>query len=156
MCSLTILLIVLKVGSISQKKPLNAMASPLPIRSLHHVARLTNRLEESRAFYCDVLGFREIPRPSLRFPGAWLYAYGLQIHLIVDESILGPEGPIDTRANHLAFYTDDVGAIEALLDEHGVAYRVNIQADTGLKQIFFRDPDGHHVEVATYPELSGR
>ncbi|HVC99041.1 MAG TPA: VOC family protein [Pirellulales bacterium] len=129
------------------------MTSPLPIKSLHHVARLTNQLEASRAFYRDVLGFREIPRPSLLFPGAWLHAYGLQIHLIVDKSIGGPEGPIDTRANHLAFYTDDVGAIEALLDAHGVAYRVNTQAETGLKQIFFRDPDGHHVEVATYPAL---
>ncbi|HUY33891.1 MAG TPA: VOC family protein [Pirellulales bacterium] len=127
------------------------MTSPLPLTSLHHVARLTNRLEASRAFYRDVLGFREILRPSLRFPGAWLHAYGLQIHLIVDESIGGPEGPIDTRANHLAFYSDDVGAIETLLAEHGVACRVNIQAETGLKQIFFRDPDGHHVEVGTYP-----
>jgi catechol 2,3-dioxygenase-like lactoylglutathione lyase family enzyme len=131
------------------------MTAHLPLRSLHHVARLTKRLDASRAFYRDVLGFREIPRPSLRFPGAWLFAYGLQIHLIVDESIGSPEGPIDTRANHLAFYTDDVGAIEALLAGHGVEYRVNIQADTGLKQIFFRDPDGHHVEVATYPAVPG-
>jgi catechol 2,3-dioxygenase-like lactoylglutathione lyase family enzyme len=127
------------------------MNSPLPLRSLHHVARLTKHLEASRAFYRDVLGFREISRPSLRFPGAWLTAFGLQIHLIVDESIAGPQGPIDTRANHLAFYTDDLAAIESLLAEHGVAYRVNIQADTGLKQIFFRDPDGHHIEIGTYP-----
>jgi catechol 2,3-dioxygenase-like lactoylglutathione lyase family enzyme len=126
------------------------MISPLPLRALHHVARLTKRLDASRAFYRDVLGFREIPRPSLRFPGAWLAGYGLQIHLIVDESIEEPAGPIDTRANHLAFHTDDNGAIESLLAEHGVPYRVNVQSDTGLKQLFFRDPDGHHLEVATY------
>jgi catechol 2,3-dioxygenase-like lactoylglutathione lyase family enzyme len=129
----------------------HAMTSPLPLHGLHHVARLTKRLDASRAFYRDVLGFREIVRPSLRFPGAWLAGYGLQIHLIVDESINDATGSIDTRANHLAFHTDDNGAIESLLAQHGVPYRVNVQTDTGLIQVFFRDPDGHHVEVATYP-----
>ena len=41
-----------------------------------------------------------------------------------------------------------------LLDEHRVPYRVNLQKDTNIKQIFFRDPDGHHIEVARYPNLS--
>lgn len=128
-----------------------AMKAPLPIRSLHHVARLTKHLAESRAFYRDVLGFREIRRPDLSFPGAWLCNYGLQIHLIVDDSIGSPAGPIDTRAHHLAFYVDDSEPIARMLEEHGVPYRVNIQTGTGLKQIFFRDPDGHHIEIGTYP-----
>lgn len=131
-------------------------APPLPIRSLHHVARVTRRLEASRAFYRDVLGFREMPRPQLKFPGAWLFNYGLQIHLIVNESeglpaAASPTGGIETRDNHLAFLVDDIAAAEARLQSHGVAYRVNLQTATGLKQIFFRDPDGYHVEVAMYP-----
>lgn len=128
------------------------MPSPLPLKSLHHVARRTRHLEQSVAFYRDVLGFREIPRPALGFPGAWLFNYSLQIHLLYDETIGEAEGPIHSRDDHLAFFTDDVAAVERLLGEHGVQFRVNIQADTGLKQIFFRDPDGHHVEVATYPQ----
>lgn len=127
------------------------MTAPLPLRSLHHVARLTKHLEESLAFYRDVLGFRQIPRPALTFPGAWLYDGSLQIHLIADDSIASPSGPIQTRDGHLAFYSDDVPAVERLLAEHGIAFRVNIQDDSGIRQIFFRDPDGHHVEVATYP-----
>jgi catechol 2,3-dioxygenase-like lactoylglutathione lyase family enzyme len=71
--------------------------------------------------------------------------------LIVDESIGDPDGPIDTRANHLAFYVDDLDAIERLLTQHGIPHRINIQTETQVKQIFFRDPDGHHVEVGSYP-----
>lgn len=129
------------------------MTAPLPLRSLHHVSRRTKHLEESTAFYRDVLGFRQIPRPELTFPGAWLYDGALQIHLIADESIASPSGPIQTRDDHIAFYCDDVPAVERLLTEHGVEFRVNIQAHSGTRQIFFRDPDGHHVEVATYPAV---
>lgn len=129
-------------------------APPLPVRSLHHVARVTRHLEESRAFYRDVLGFREMERPRIGFPGAWLFNYGLQIHLIVNETsgdgqIPGPT--IETRDNHLAFLIDDAEVVETRLKAHGVEYRVNYQTNTGLKQVFFRDPDGHHVEVACYP-----
>jgi catechol 2,3-dioxygenase-like lactoylglutathione lyase family enzyme len=127
------------------------MTAPLPLRSLHHVARRTKHLEESRVFYRDVLGFREIPRPALGFPGAWLFDGAVQIHLIYNDSIGEAEGQIQTRDDHLAFYSDDVPAVERLLSEHGIPFRVNVQTETGVRQVFFRDPDGHHVEVGTYP-----
>lgn len=126
------------------------MPAPIPIRFAHHVARLTKHLDASRAFYRDVLGFREIPRPNFRFPGAWLCNYGLQIHLIVDTTISDAQGPIQSRDNHLAFEVEDLPTVEKLLQEHGVEFRVNVQDDTGRKQLFFRDPDGHHVEVSLY------
>jgi catechol 2,3-dioxygenase-like lactoylglutathione lyase family enzyme len=105
------------------------------------------------AFYRDVLGFRELRRPTLGFPGAWLFNYGIQIHLIVNDAPENPRGLIETRDNHLAFYLDDTDMVERLLEEHGVPYRVNLQKETNIKQIFFHDPDGHHIEVARYPSL---
>ncbi len=126
------------------------MNASLALRGLHHVARVTKRLEASRAFYCDVLGFAEIPRPAFSFAGAWLYNYGLQIHLIVDNAAAEAAGPIQTRDNHLAFETSDIEAFERTLQDRGIEYRVNFQAGTGVKQLFFRDPDGHHVEVGHY------
>ncbi|HVA50136.1 MAG TPA: VOC family protein [Pirellulales bacterium] len=128
------------------------MPEPLPVRSLHHVARVTRNLEASRAFYRDVLGFREIPRPQLGFPGAWLFNYGIQIHLLVNDAPQNPRDLIETRDNHLAFYVDDADAVEQLLGAHAVHFRTNLQKDTNLKQVFFRDPDGHHIEVACYPK----
>lgn len=126
------------------------MPEPLPIQFLHHVSRVTRRLEESRAFYRDVLGFQEMPRPQLGFPGAWLGNYGIQIHLLVNDAPEGRHDLIETRDNHLAFFVADIDAVEKLLVDHAVAFRVNRQRDTNLKQIFFRDPDGHHIEVACY------
>lgn len=61
-------------------------------------------------------------------------------------------GPIQTRDNHVAFASRDLGAVEAALKAHGIDYRVNYQANNSqVKQLFFRDPDGHHVEVGSYP-----
>jgi len=127
------------------------MPSPLPVRAVHHVARLTKRLEASRKFYCDVLGFREIERANFKFPGAWLYSYGVQIHLIVNDAAPDPASEIQTRVNHLALHVDDIERTEALLREHGIAYRVSHVADTDIKQLFFADPDGHYIEAAHYP-----
>jgi glyoxylase I family protein len=126
------------------------MTAPLTLQGLHHIARVTRQLEASGAFYRDVLGFNEVPRPAFSFGGAWLYNYGLQIHLIVDAQAAAPTGPIQTRGNHLAFETGDIEAFELGLKERGIEYRVNYQAGTGVKQLFFRDPDGHHVEIGRY------
>jgi catechol 2,3-dioxygenase-like lactoylglutathione lyase family enzyme len=124
---------------------------PLPIVAVNHVGLMTRRLAESRAFYRDVLGFREVSRPNFNFAGSWLYNYGIMIHLIEHANAGEADGPIDTRANHLALHSDHLDQVERLLAERGIAYRKNMIVDRGIPQIFFRDPDGHHIEVGTYP-----
>ncbi len=127
-------------------------SAALPIKAVNHVGRGHEAsVEESRKFYRDVLGFREVSRPNFDFPGAWLYNYGIMIHLIYNEAAGDPQGEIQTRYDHLALHCDDLSVVERLLDEHGVKYRKNVVADRGIAQIFFRDPDGHHVEIGTYP-----
>jgi catechol 2,3-dioxygenase-like lactoylglutathione lyase family enzyme len=126
------------------------MPPALPITAVNHVARITKRVDASRAFYRDVLGFREVARPNFDFPGAWLYNYGIMIHLIYNEAAGDPEGEIQTRYDHLALHTNDLEASERLLKEHGVPYRKNVVADKNIVQIFCRDPDGPHVELGTY------
>jgi catechol 2,3-dioxygenase-like lactoylglutathione lyase family enzyme len=124
---------------------------PLPLTAVNHLGRVSKRVEASRDFYRDVLGFREVKRPNFNFPGAWLYNYGIMIHLIHSDAAPDPHGEIQTRGDHLALHTDDLAAAEQLLKDHGVDYRKNTVADTGLVQLFCRDPDGHHVEISTYP-----
>jgi catechol 2,3-dioxygenase-like lactoylglutathione lyase family enzyme len=123
----------------------------LPIKAVNHVGRMTKRVEASRAFYRDVLGFREVARPNFDFPGAWLYNYGIMIHLIHNEAAPDPEGEIQIRHDHLALHCDDLEAVDRLLNEHHVPFRKNVVADKNITQIFCRDPDGHHVEFGTYP-----
>jgi catechol 2,3-dioxygenase-like lactoylglutathione lyase family enzyme len=127
------------------------MTSPLPLCAVNHLALMTRRLADSRAFYRDVLGFREVVRPNFDFAGSWLYNYGLTIHLIENQKAGDPTGPIDTRDNHLALHADDLEAVELGLVKRGIAYRKNMIRDGGIRQLFFRDPDGHHIEVGCYP-----
>ncbi|HWB00341.1 MAG TPA: VOC family protein [Pirellulales bacterium] len=122
----------------------------LPIRHLHHVSLRTTRLDESRAFYRDLLGFQEIPRVKFDFDGAWLFAYGLQIHLIVDPAKPASDGKIQSRHEHVAFEVDDTAPVEAALRTAGVAFKVNIQASSNVRQVFCLDPDGHCIEFGAY------
>jgi catechol 2,3-dioxygenase-like lactoylglutathione lyase family enzyme len=117
---------------------------------LHHVSRQTRKLDETRRFYVDVLGFRELSsRPNFPFRGAWLYGSGIQIHLI-DEPYHETEGPPNPRENHIAFLIEDMDAAEETLKQHGISYIRQQSRDGKSEQIFFRDPEGWMVELGNY------
>lgn len=124
--------------------------APLPITALHHISLVTRSAPASIAFYRDVLGFREVKRPNFDFPGAWLYNYGVQVHIIENPSQApAAGGQIDSRANHHAFAVADVEPVKRQLAEWKIEFREQVNAG-GIRQIFFHDPDGHHIEIAVY------
>src|SRR5262245_19489898 len=50
---------------------------------LDHAGVLVSDVPRAVAFYCDVLGLQEVPRPTtLKNPGAWLQVGSQQLHLI--------------------------------------------------------------------------
>ena len=58
----------------------------MPLTELNHYFIRANDLEKTKDFYCDVLGFEVMPRPSFPFPGYWLGVNGkIQVHM-------GPHG----------------------------------------------------------------
>jgi catechol 2,3-dioxygenase-like lactoylglutathione lyase family enzyme len=67
---------------------------------VHHVAICVADAQTGLAFYRDVLGMTQLPRPDLG-PGYWLDAGGQQVHLM--ESGTQPCG-----ANHFAIQVDDI------------------------------------------------
>lgn len=130
-------------------------STALKLNDLHHIAVPCRDAERSRSFYCDVLGFRSLPRPPFDFPGAWLYAGGMQIHLI-QNSDPSPfrANEINSRTFHLAFRVDSLETACQLLDQQGIPYIQRVNAG-GIDQVFLQDPDGTHIEltVTTAPEL---
>ncbi|MFO0947964.1 MAG: VOC family protein [Planctomycetota bacterium] len=128
------------------------MAGPIPIESVNHIARETDDVPRALAFYRDILGFRQVWRPNFDFDGAWLFNYGVMIHLIKGVPPDRP-GEISTRADHVAFHTPNIDAVETALKEHGIEYKSNYVPMTGVRQVFFHDPDGNHIEVGTYPAV---
>jgi catechol 2,3-dioxygenase-like lactoylglutathione lyase family enzyme len=139
--------------SLTNVSSTNPKMPPIPISSVNHLAVITRDLDASLHFYRDVLGFREVERPNFNFAGAWLANYGLMIHIIVNKPDFSSEGEIQTRDAHIALHSDNLAEVERLLTEHGVPFRRNEVPERKIKQLFFKDPDGFHIEVGTYPPL---
>jgi len=127
----------------------------------NHIAMPTSDAERGAQFYCEVLGFRLVPRPAFSFDGRWLYRAeaGVMIHLIHDdnhqpiaESI--NQGPINTRGHHFAMQSSDVTRDLELLAEHGVETVERVLPDRGYRQVFFRDPDGNVLEIGEWPAVA--
>jgi len=117
----------------------------MAIIGMNHFTVLTDDLDRTRAFYVDMLGLGEGPRPPLGFPGAWLYAGGRPIlHVIAGRPL-----PSERRGvlDHMAFSASDLAAITARLDAAGIAYDVHVQPDTNVRQLFVVDPNGARVEL---------
>ncbi|MCC6492424.1 MAG: VOC family protein [Pirellulales bacterium] len=121
---------------------------------MNHVALPTADPARGAAFYCEVLGFAETPRPSFSFRGSWLLhrSVGVMIHLVHDEDFVPPlNRPINTRSSHLAMQVSDYAAAVERLRAHNVDYVERVLPDYGYRQVFFRDPDGNLLELGEWP-----
>lgn len=113
--------------------------------ALDHINIATPKLEETRAFYCEVLGFKEGYRPGFATPGHWLYVGDKPIvHLQVAGIDHGDGGAV----RHFAFEVEDLDGLVARLEQSGTLYRRTQTPDGVFEQIFFTDPSGAHVELS--------
>ncbi|KAK9074315.1 hypothetical protein SSX86_006913 [Deinandra increscens subsp. villosa] len=125
----------------------------LPLMSLNHVSRLCKSVEDSVKFYEKALGFVPIERPqSFDFDGAWLFNYGIGIHLVQakDENKLPDSSELDPMDNHISFQCEDMEALEQKLKDLDVKYMkrtVGGEEDGVIDQLFFNDPDGFMIEI---------
>jgi catechol-2,3-dioxygenase len=79
----------------------------VPQMALNHVSRLCRDVKESIDFYSKVLGLVLIERPpAFEFDGAWLFNYGVGVHLIQakdEDSLTKTDRVLDPRDNHISF-----------------------------------------------------
>jgi glyoxylase I family protein len=130
----------------------------MEIGSIHHVSLPVTDLERSKAFYREILGLREIPRPPFDFPGAWFEIGAGQLHLIVhDGSTFRGDKDIDSRDIHFAVrvrsyaealrYLESKGYREDADDSDPLKMKVSPYATAGFPQIYILDPDRHVIEI---------
>ncbi|XP_052192014.1 glyoxylase I 4-like [Diospyros lotus] len=136
----------------------NAPSSKQPLLSLNHVSFVCESVARSVKFYEDVLGFVLIKRPSsFDFEGAWLFNYGIGIHLLEVEAIDVPtkKGRINPKDNHISFQTPDMGLIMEQLEGMGIEYVTAVVKEGGVEvdQLFFHDPDGYMIEICNCQNL---
>jgi catechol 2,3-dioxygenase-like lactoylglutathione lyase family enzyme len=87
------------------------MAARIAEKSLRHVSLCVSDLAQAKAFYGDVLGLEELPRPDLGIPGAWLSVGGdLQLHLLEnpERASAGADHRLSIADPHFALWINDV------------------------------------------------
>ena len=113
---------------------------------LDHINIVTPDLDATIAFFDDILGLKEGPRPSFKFPGAWLYGDAhtpALIHLNQGEDTLGAKGNID----HVALKGEDFDGLLEKLTSRGYEYDSRVVPGTGVRQVFFMAPFGVKIEI---------
>ncbi|CAM6041446.1 unnamed protein product, partial [Sphagnum compactum] len=137
--------------------------SSLALKSLNHISRNCVDLAESREFYENVLGFTPIKRPgSFDFNGAWLFAYGMGIHLLqaekeenIKHTLTWKKREINPRDDHISFQCEDIVQVEKDLQERNIKCTRQVVQEGGIMvdQLFFHDPDGFMIEVCNCEKL---
>lgn len=125
----------------------------MKIKSIHHIAILTDDYEKSRSFYTEVLGFEIVnevyreERRSYKLDLAIKGLYQIELFSFPDykERASFPEAK---GLRHLAFAVDDVEAAAKELADKGVQTEgVRTDEYSGKKFCFFYDPNGQPLEL---------
>jgi catechol 2,3-dioxygenase-like lactoylglutathione lyase family enzyme len=155
---------------------------PAAVSAVDSVAMVVEDLDRSVAFFRDVLTFEQVSDQELtgddceRLEGV----FGLRLRVarmkLGDEYLdlmdfIAPEGrpvPVDSRSNdrwfqHVAIIVSDMDQAYARLREHKVRHASagpqrlpdwNKNAG-GIQAFYFKDPDGHALEILAFPPDKG-
>ncbi len=163
--------------------PRRVGAAPRPlVESVAAIGFSVADMERSVAFYADVLSFEPVRDTRVAgeayerlqgVPGPRMRVVGMHLG---DEEIelteyLEPRGrpvPADSRSNdgwfqHIAIVTADMDRAYERLRRHGVDHISSAPqrlpdwnpAAGGIRAFYFRDPDGHALEIIEFPSGKG-
>jgi lactoylglutathione lyase len=122
-----------------------------PTASLNHIAFYVVDLKTSTAFYQNIVGLDSIPEPFHDGRHTW-FSVGPKSHLHL---IQGAKTKTDHEKNtHLCFTVPSVEAFIPTLKKNNIEFEnwagekgaVTNRVD-GVKQIYFKDPDGYWLEI---------
>ena len=150
--------------------------------SVTRVALTVSDMERSLAFYRDILGFRVVADTEVVGP-EWerlTGVFGVRIRItrirLGDESLElweylaspGRPAPVDSRSNdrwfqHVAIIVSDMDSAYRVLRAHRVRQASTgpqllpktIPNAAGIRAFYFRDPDGHPLEILQFPPDKG-
>lgn len=109
-------------------------------------------LDAAERFYADVLGLEVIGRVAGRHV---FFRCGAGVFLVFNPAATNHGGDLPphgaTGAGHVAFVLepDQLDAWRGQLATHGVAVELDYHWPNGGRSLYFRDPAGNSVELAT-------
>ena len=117
----------------------------MKILSIDHIqiAMPPGQEAKARAFYVNVLGFTEIPKPPelAKRGGAWFESGTTQLHLGVEPDFR------PARKAHPAFVVDDLDTLLAKIQAEGFEVDASQPALDGYKRAHVFDPFGNRIEL---------
>ena len=117
----------------------------MKILSIDHIQIAMPPGEEAkaRAFYVNVLGFTEIPKPPelAKRGGAWFESGTTQLHLGVEPDFR------PARKAHPAFVVDGLDTLLAKIQAEGFEVDASQPALDGYKRAHVFDPFGNRIEL---------
>lgn len=152
------------------------------VKSVESVGMTVSDMDRSVEFFSKVLSFEKIS--DLEVHGAEYEklqgVFGLRMRAVRmklgDETIelaqyLAPEGrpiPADWRSNdhwfqHIAIVVSDMDTAYQHLRQHKIRHAstgpqtlpANLKAAAGIRAFYFKDPDGHNLEIIYFPQGKG-
>jgi lactoylglutathione lyase len=118
---------------------------------LNHIAVYVVDLKISTAFYKDIIGLDTIPEPFHDGRHTW-FSVGVKSHLHIISGATAKT--VHDKNAHLCFSVSSVPEFVKVLEKNKVEYEnwagdkmaITNRVD-GVKQIYFKDPDGYWVEI---------
>jgi catechol 2,3-dioxygenase-like lactoylglutathione lyase family enzyme len=115
----------------------------IKIKRLDHIQICipVGKENEARAFYTNIIGFAEIPKPIELIPngGLWYQVGDIQFHI-------GTENEVNRSKRHPAFEVIDLALARQHLENHNVKIKEEIQVP-GQDRFSFIDPFGNRIEL---------
>lgn len=174
--------VLLLVNCFGQKALAQQHESAIHVSRVSAPGMVVSDMDRAVAFYSEVLTFEKVSDVEV-FGDAYEHLEGLfgirmrVVHLrLGDESIelkefLTPQGramPVDSRGNdrwfqHIAIIVSDMGRAYEILREHHARHASTgpqtlpayIKGAGGIRAFYFRDPDGHFLEILQFPPDKG-
>ena len=131
----------------------------MPLHHLEHFLIQPENLDETAAWWCDVLGLEEGPHPDFGFPVKWLYigendvvhmttggtnvSDARKIYRGQQSEVVHGSGVVD----HIAFRCTGLAETLTHLRRKSVAVQKRRVDDQALYQLFLLDPNGVKVEL---------
>jgi catechol 2,3-dioxygenase-like lactoylglutathione lyase family enzyme len=180
--SRTTVYLLLFLNCFGQKALAQHPASPIPVSRVSAPGMVVSEMDREVAFYSEALSFEKVSDVEV-FGDAYEHLeglFGIRMRVVRlrlgDESLelkefLTPQGramPVDSRGNdrwfqHIAIIVSDMDRAYETLREHRARHASTgpqtlpayIKGAGGIRAFYFRDPDGHFLEILQFPPDKG-
>jgi catechol 2,3-dioxygenase-like lactoylglutathione lyase family enzyme len=122
----------------------------MQLEGIDHVAMGVRDIERSAKWYIDILGFERFHEGMWKGVPTFIGKRNTGIALFPASHEAKTSGHREIRMLHLAFRADQKNFLAAQreLEKRGIEFE--FQDHEISHSIYFRDPDGHQLEITTY------